>query len=353
MNPPARDRLRIGFSFWGFLGPGILDTPDGGRFWRRPIVDQLIAAGHEVVMLQRNRDAEEAADHLPYRWDLGFPDIDVLLAEWRWPLPGRNTTPCGAPGHTCDLHRQADLISHYTAESSTATVIWDTDRQLPAGDPLRCMSNVVVGDPALLPDPEAVSLLTPVPDALLDAADPARLAGRHRPLPLAYVGNQYDRDDDFAELFVPAAVRFPHRVAGKWTRTAQWPQVNFTGRCGFDEVQPIYWNALTTVLLNPTRYSTVGSVSQRRCEAALAGCLPLTPTTLAGAGTFTPELLHVADGQEVVERIEWAQRIAGRREHAEAIAACLSYLEPFRLSAWTIGLVELMQDLVAAAGIRP
>ncbi|GAB3977533.1 hypothetical protein GCM10029978_067500 [Actinoallomurus acanthiterrae] len=350
--PTGQGRLRIGFSFWGFLGHGVTDTPDGGRFWRRPIVDALIAAGHQVILLQANRDAAEAGQDLPYQWESGFPALDVLLAEWRWPMPGRNTTACGSTGHTCDLHRQNDLIGHYTA-AGTATLIWDTDRQLAADDALRGLPHVIVGDPALLPAPGAVSLLAPVPDHLLDEADPQKLAARHRPLPLAYVGNQYDRDHDFEEFFVPAATRFRHRVAGKWPRTSRWPAVNFTGRCPFPEVQDIYRGALCTVLLNPRRYSSVGAVSQRRFEAPLAGCLPITPTTLAQASAFTPEILHAADGREVIERIEWAQRIAGTAEHAAVIGDCLTRLAPFRLSTWIPRLLQVLHTLTTAAKATP
>ena len=50
------DQMRIGYSFWGFLGPGITDTPDGGRSHRRTLIDGLVAAGHDIVFLQRNRD---------------------------------------------------------------------------------------------------------------------------------------------------------------------------------------------------------------------------------------------------------------------------------------------------------
>lgn len=42
----------IGYSFWGFLGPGIIDTPDGGRSHRRPLVDTIAARGHRLVFLQ-------------------------------------------------------------------------------------------------------------------------------------------------------------------------------------------------------------------------------------------------------------------------------------------------------------
>jgi hypothetical protein len=136
----------------------------------------------------------------------------VLLAEWRWALPGRNTTPCGTPGHTCDLHRQNDLLDHYTA-AGTATIIWDTDRQLPAGDPLRGLRNVAICEPAMLPASGARRLLHPLPDAALGAADPDALAAACRELPLAYAGNQYDRDEQFGQFFAPAAV-------GQWTKRA-------------------------------------------------------------------------------------------------------------------------------------
>jgi hypothetical protein len=53
----------------------------------------------------------------------------------------------------------------------------------------------------------AVSLLFPVADEALDTADPADLAAMPRPLPLVYVGNQYDRDEAFARFFAPAADR--------------------------------------------------------------------------------------------------------------------------------------------------
>src|SRR6266540_6293896 len=104
--------MRIGHSFWGFLGAGVVDTPDGGRSHRRVLIDGLISVGHEVVFLQTNRDLTEAALDLRhhYTWDAGRPTIDVLLLEWRWPVTGRNTTPCGSFGHTCDLHRQDELL---------------------------------------------------------------------------------------------------------------------------------------------------------------------------------------------------------------------------------------------------
>jgi hypothetical protein len=326
--------MRIGYSFWGFLGPGITDTPDGGRSHRRTLIDGLTDAGHDIIFLQRNRDLDEAGLDLRdrYSWDSGFPAIDALFLEWRWPLPGRNTTRCGSPGHTCDLHRQRGLTAHYTARQAVPTIIWDKDLQLEPGSPLRLLANVAVCEAALRPGPGADSLLFPVADPTLSSADPGRLAAMPRPLPLAYAGNQYDRDEAFSMFFAPAAARFPHRVAGKWTRTAAWPHVNFTGRCAFSEVRELHESALATVLLLPDRYARAGQVTQRLPEAVLAGCLPITPATLPYASAFTPAALHAASGEEVTRLTGWLASIAGTTRHADLIAGCIAMLSIFRVS---------------------
>ncbi len=327
--------MRIGYSFWGFLGPGILDTPDGGRSHRRTLVDGLIAAGHDIIFLQSNRDLHEADQDLraDYRWDQGLPELDALFLEWRWPIPGRNTTGCDADGHTCDLHRQTQLVDHYSIALSIPTLLWDKDLRLPADDPLRARSNVKICEAALRLSSGATSLLFPVDDRALDVADPAALAARPRTMQLAYVGNQYDRDDAFAHFIAPAAARLRHRVAGKWTNTDAWPRLNFTGRCAFAEVNTIYSGALATVLLLPDRYAQVAQMTQRIFEAVLAGCLPLTPTTVRDAERFTPAQLQVRDSSDVVTTIRWIGAIAGTPEHAELIGACVRRLGLFRLSA--------------------
>lgn len=339
--------MRIGYSCWGFLGPGVLDTPDGSRSYRRPFVDGLVAAGHEVVFLQANRDLVEAGLDLRdrYRWHDELPELDAMVFEWRWSLSGRNTTPCGAPGHTCDLHRQAELVGHYTMELETPTLLWDLDRQLDPDDPIRDRANVAVCEFSLSPGPGAHTLLCPVPDELLDSADPVALARTSRQVPLVYVGNQYDRDEAFDRYFAPAAARFSQRVAGKWPRTGRWPGVNFTGRAPFGEVEAIHRGALATVLLLPERYAAVGHMSSRWFEALLAGCLPITPADIVHAEQFTPPVLHARDGDEVIECLEWLAAVAGTGEHAELIASCLPFLDRSRTSRQVAIACQLLQNL--------
>lgn len=341
--------MRIGYSFWGFLGPGITDTPDGGRSHRRPLVDALLARGHDIIFLQTDRDRAEAGDHLggAYSFDAhGFPDIDVLFLEWRWPIEGRNTTPCGSLGHTCDLHRQADLLRHYVRPGGSPTVIWDKDRQLGPEEPWRRSPRVHVCEAALAPSAGAHRLLFPVDDALLDAADPVRLAAQPRPISLGYVGNQYDRDSAFDTFFAPAARRVPHQVAGKWRCTSAWPHVTFLGRVPFTEVHRLYGRSLATLLLLPERYAAAGQMTQRIFEAVLAGCLPLAPASIHGVEAFVPPSLIVFDGDDVARRIATLRAITGSAEHADLIAECLQRLELFRLSHQVAALESVMAGAI-------
>ncbi|WP_222721935.1 hypothetical protein [Actinomadura alba] len=306
------------------------------------LIDGLRSEGHEIVFLQPNRDLQEAGTDLRrlYRWHDGRPDIDALMLEWRWPIPGRNNTPCGMPGHTCDLHRQHDLLTYYTDRQGLPTVVWDKDRQLPADDPLRSRSNVTVCEAALYPTKGAVSLLFPVADAALDA-DPNALAGGQRPWPLTYVGNQYDRDEVFTRYFAPAAAQHQHRVAGKWPRTEAWPHVTFIGRVPFPRVHMLYSSSVSTILLLPDRLMQAGQMTQRLAEAVLAGCVPLAPAELQGAGYFVPDYLHVRDGAQAAASITRLMPMS-LAERADAIGDCLAKLDIMRASRQISTLLDVL-----------
>ncbi|MDT0547690.1 glycosyltransferase [Streptomyces lonegramiae] len=344
--------MKIGYSFWGFLGSGVVDTPDGGRSHRRPFINALARQGHQLVFLQADRDRSEANDVLGYAFDAGLPDLDVLFLEWRWPIPGRNTTVCGSPSHTCDLHRQDELLQHYTIGHRVPTIIWDKDRRLRLDDAWRQRPGVVVCEATLDPTPGATSLLFPADDQWLDSAAPHALTAAARPLTLAYVGNQYDRDDEFDRYFAPAAGYFPHAVAGKWPDTCRWPHVAFLGRLGFPAAMRLYSQTLATVLLLPQRYARAGQITQRIFEAVLAGCLPLCPAEVRHSERFIPEPLLVRDGSDVVRTLRRLHAQAGTAAHTQLLADCIARLEPFRLSTQVRVLSTLLDTLVGSGAAR-
>ncbi|MBV9448243.1 MAG: hypothetical protein JO345_20350 [Streptosporangiaceae bacterium] len=345
--------MRVGYSFWGFLGAGITDTPDGGRSHRRTLIDGINSLGHQIVFLQPNRDLTQAGEDLrgTYTWELRLPTIDVLFLEWRWPIPGRNTTSCGSPGHTCDLHRQAELLEHYTRDRRTPTLLWDKDLQLPADHPLRGAAHVTVCEAALHPGPGATQLLFPVADTALECADPVALAALPRDLPLVYVGNQYDRDEPFDCYFAPVAATVGHLVAGKWTDTRRWPHVQFTGRVPFAEVEQLHRRALATMLLAPDRLAVRGQFTQRIFEAALAGCVPITSAYLRAVEQVVPPELIARDAEQARAVLHSLAGIAGGPQHAELIGRCLHHLDPFRLSRQLRVLARLLDQAISSRGI--
>lgn len=112
------------------------------------------------MFLQADRDRLETDADLTdiYTWDRGLPDIDVLFLEWRRPIADRNTTKCATPGHTCDLHRQQQLLEQYVHTLGVPTILWDKDRKLPSTDPLRHQNHVTACEAALYPTDGATSL---------------------------------------------------------------------------------------------------------------------------------------------------------------------------------------------------
>ena len=339
--------MRIGYHFWGFLGPGIADTSDDGRPHRRILIDALLEAGHDVVFLQIDRDLADAGDRLDgrYTFDVGFPDLEALILEWRRPIPGRNTTPCGRPGHTCDLHRQQSLVARYTVADGLPTIVWDRDLALPEADGLRALPNAAVAEPTLRPRAGAVRLLFPVAESALDDADPQALIQRHRGLPLVFAGDQDGCEDAFERYFAPAAARFRHRVAGRWPQAARWPHARFTGRLPMAESTGLYAGALATVLLAPHGHHVAGHVAPRLPGAVLSGCLPIVPAALSDAETLSPVALHANDGTEVIDLLEHLVAVAGTSEHGELVADCLKRLDLFRVSRQIAVIEAILDDL--------
>ena len=324
-------QVRIGYSFWGFLGPGITDTPDGGRSHRRTLIDGLTAAGHDIVFLQRNRDLDEAGHDLRHRyaWDDGLPAHrravpGVALAGPR-PQHHRRAAAPATPA-TCTAR---------TSSSPTTPPGAGSDHRVGQGPATaaparRCgpMPNVTVCEAALAAQPRggqpAVPRRRQRPGQRRPGRPWRRCPGRCR---WSTSGTSTTATRRSPSSSRPPPRQHPHRVAGKWTRTAAWPHVNFTGRCAFPDVRELYESALATVLLLPDRYARRGTDD----PAAVRGRARRMPARhprqrSRSRAAFTPPALHAATGDEVAGSISGLQRIAGtsaaRRPHRRLHRDC-------------------------------
>ena len=342
----------IGYSFWGFLGNGVVDSPDGGRSHRLAWVRTLVGNGHRLIFLQRNRDLEEAGESYAEwgTWPADLPPIDLLFLEWRWPIPGRNVEVSpSSQGYCPDWDRQAALLRFYTLDRGIPTLVWDKDLQLPQRSPLRGLPHIRIAEATRFPRPGASSLLFPI------CGDWYRHAARElsKPAPdasfdLVYIGNQYDRDEHFERFFASAAPQLRHGVFGKWTRVTNWPAVRFHSRIGYEQVSSVLRTSVATPLLSPTRYCSAGQVTQRIFEAVLNGCFPLAPRDIIGIDTLLPDDLLVADGADVVRACKDLERLRRTPDYKPAILGCLSRLAPFLASAQ----YETFAQIVSSFGRR-
>ena len=276
--------MRIGYSFWGFLGTGVTDTPDGGpqpphASHRRPASRR----GHDIVFLQTDRDLPEAGDDSAdrYTWDDGFPDIDVLFLEWRWPIPGRNTTavrrarphlrpaPAARAAQTTTRH---DRGAHHRLGQGPHTAGRRPARaRRPTSSSARPRCTQARARPPCC-SPSPTPRWTPPTRCIWPAAPDTAAGLRRQPV---------RPRRRLRHLLRPGRRGHRHLVAGKWTRHGRWPHVRFIGRIPFDEVADST-AALATMLLLPDRYAASGQMTQRIFEAVLAG-MPAADTLQASA----------------------------------------------------------------------
>jgi len=83
------------------------------------------------------------------------------------------------------------------------------------------------------------------PTPTLTASDPVRPGGDAQAAAAGLHRESYDATRRQRVLRRPAAARFEHRVAGKWTRTADWPHVS-SPAASLPHVRELYGSALAT-----------------------------------------------------------------------------------------------------------
>ncbi|MBN1263009.1 MAG: hypothetical protein JW991_01505 [Candidatus Pacebacteria bacterium] len=308
MSSPRK--IKLGYSCWGFLGKGVVDTPDGGRSHRLVLLKELIKRNFSIYMLQKNRDLIEAGDdfsssYLSFREDL--PDIDALFLEYRWPIPGRNCqVDKKSTEYTPDLDRQNELLKHYQTQR-IPILIWDKDQKL---EKKIFPGNVVIFEAALKPRPGRVKLLFPVDDDKVQKAIRSldRYSKENKKNKLVYIGNRYERDETFKKYYIDSTKLLNSTVFiyGKWKNFPdKCKNLNFMGRIGYNKVCSVYLNSFLTILIAPDRYYQSGQYTQRLFESLWGLCLPLVPEEYYQKEKIILPELVVGSSENIVKKINW------------------------------------------------
>lgn len=361
--------MRIGYCFHGFLGDVKLDshgnelsTPDGNATYSWSIEDAAHTRKWQVIPLGENRDAPAAKNlgaalfsafsqqrraasyerMLRRGWtkdsDRKFPELDLVLIEWRFPIPGRNTPDMkGKPGYQRDLERQREVIDHYGARG-VPIVIWDLDHKLTEDEEARLSSSPAnirgVLETSVSPRRQVLNRFRVEPPIraadLLQHPIDRRTPTHH----LGYIGSRYERDDVIDEWIGPIARPNTHRVKfwGKWEPAdevrARWPGVTFSGRIGVKDFRAAYSRVAACPLLAKRSYLETGFITPRPWEAVLFGSVPIGLHGHLGVEQYVGSGMVARDAEHLYELASWLRnmspmrREAAREEAAHTLSRC-------------------------------
>lgn len=380
--------MRIGYLFRGFLGDVKLDsdlrelsTPDGNATYSWSIEHECHRRGHRLIPLGPNLDAPAAGKlgaelfsafsgrkrllsyvrMLSQGWaklsDTRFPELDLVLIEWRWPIPGRNTPEDrGNPNYQSDLERQAEVLRVYS-DRGTPIVVWDLDHKLTFEDEIvleRDTAIVGIIETAVRPNHQyftrsRVEPPTVVADLLQHDIDPRRPTHH-----LGYIGSRYERDGTIDHWIGSISPAGTHRAKfwGKWEPAgevrARWPGISFQGRIGVSGFREAYSRIAAVPLLAKDSYYGCGFITPRVWEAVLFGSIPIGLLGHLGIGEYVARV--AAGPADLLEHATWLRSISPirRRVVREEAAHMLSHMD-------VRNFVDVIEGLVvdAVAGTDP
>ena len=325
--------MRIGYSYWGFLGDrkyddngNLLSTPDGNAFYSWSIINKFIEDRHEVLGIMPDRDEpgfrmenhdlfsswckpirSSAYIHMrhveygdffvmDYRdilskeaimavWDEYYKlyEYDVIIHEWRMPIPGRNTeADIDSENWQPDLFIQ-DALIRYCIKNNIKLIIFDLDYKIPR-DLVEYFvyetKNIYIfelGDKwkeiAYETNGRCRKVYIPFNFRYINYFKPKNKFSDK----LVYIGNRYERDwciDKYLKN-VPGVKVFGNWLEGNRHSDKQWPTINFGKRLQTSDMYEAYSNSAATILLAKKEYCENRFMTARIIEAIFYGCVPL------------------------------------------------------------------------------
>ncbi len=341
--------MRIGYLFRGHLADVKLDrdgneisTPDGNATYSWSIEHEAHRRGYKLIPLGENLDEPFVADMgyeafaafskdkrgksfermLRRGWthltDKSFPDIDLVLVEWRWPIPGRNTLQdIHSPLYQTDLERQSEVLEHY-AEAGTPIVVWDLDHKLSETDieaySLAGIDFRVIETSSTAPSRGRVSVEPPTVTAdLLQHDIDERMPSHH----IGYIGSRYERDETIDHWIKAITPPNTHRAKfwGKWTPedevSLRWPGITFSGRIGVKGFREAYSRVAVVPLLAKRSYYETGFITPRPWEAVLFGSIPVGLDGHLGVDRYVDRVVRTPE--ELLEYATWVRTMSPLR----------------------------------------
>ena len=330
--------MKIGYSFWGYLGDTKYDlqgnkasTPDGNAFYSWSIINKLQEYGHKVYSIMPDRDYSafchkvENGKHLfdswctdqrklaytrminiwdnnnfialdsyytiynmkknnqLYGYIANFLDkMDIVLHEWRMPIPGRNYNFEDERDYQPDLDIQECILKYFEERTEKKLIIFDLDYKLNI-ESLRNLksggNNVYVFELGYKWKDYCNAKHVEIPfdfRYINELGIEEDIYGQANNL--VYVGNRYERDWCI-DKYIPTEINGV-KVYGNWKESGRdserrWPNIKFGDRVQTRDMPTIYGESKATILLAKKEYLEQHFMTARILEAVFYGCVPL------------------------------------------------------------------------------
>lgn len=332
--------MKIGYSFWGYLGDtkydlqgNVASTPDGNAFYSWSIINKLQEEGHRVYSIMPDRDYSafchktENGKHLFDSWckeqrqtSYGYMDniwgndsfirdgdysliqsmvknnqlygyiahfldeVDIVLHEWRMPIPGRNIALSDEDyvDYQPDLDIQNCILKYFGEHNDKKLIIFDLDYKLDVNELNKLQNggnNIYVfelGYKLNSKYPQCFHVEIPFDFRYINEFDLTRYKEPY--INLVYVGNRYERDWCI-DKYIPTEIRGV-KVYGNWKESGRdsekrWPNIKFGNRAQTADMDSIYGNSKATILLAKKEYLENSFMTARILEAIFYGSVPL------------------------------------------------------------------------------
>ena len=396
--------MRIGYSYWGFLGDrkyddegNILSTPDGNAFYSWSIINKFIEDGHQVIGIMPDRDepgfrfegvnlfsswcktsrsnAYMSMNHLEYGdffdienrdilskdaikalWDMyHVNEFDVIIHEWRMPIIGRNTSvDKDSENWQPDLFIQ-DALIEYCRSNNVKLIIFDLDYKIPRDvveDFVYATNNIYIfelgkkwSSLAYETDGRCRKVYIPFDFRFMNLF---KLKSKFTD-DIVYIGNRYERDwciDKYLKD-VPGVKVFGNWLEGQRHSEKEWPTINFGKRLQTSDMHDAYSNSAITILLAKREYCENGFMTARILEAIFYGCVPLfieeygEDVISLYAGCFADELT-VRNSEDVIKKTKrFKEDVSFRNKVIDYLRVYLTFMD---VSCFTRNVYNVIND---------
>ena len=336
--------MNLGYSFWGHTGDRLSEqtknSPDGCAWYASSIVEELSDRGHSIYRMMPNRDQD---DVLAYGVDCfkafctdkrikaydklipvdlnTLPELDILLLEWRFPIPGRNTLDLqDTPNFQPDYLIQTKLLNHYLTKTNTKIVIFDLDYKLDEQDEhwLSIWSDrVTVFETSIKPKDALLKRVSVNIPFWMTENIVTSIPSKYKKI--VYIGNRYERDDPIEKYLIPFSKKYPFTVwlYGNWRNYAdkydelyeklKWRDIQYHNRIGHNDFAKVYGDSVCCPLLAKKEYFDNGFITARIQECLYFGSIPVGFSEHNGINKYLPEELIVSNNntlENIVNKLE-------------------------------------------------